>query len=235
LKIDTAHFPLSTPPAADFIWDSESVQLLVLSPGGELLRWNGAARDGLGSRVELREGRPVWELLTENGIPLLRDRMEQARTRPARCLLTFSDVASFAFTLSCALHWEDGVCYLFGERRVEREIAMSEELSGLTVELATMNRENAKLAAQLERTLKERTLKELRDSHWLIERIQTYLPVCSVCHKVASGPREEVQWSSLVDFLASNGLLMTHGYCPDCHAAAMAEVERMPAVPFAIP
>jgi hypothetical protein len=225
--MDTS-FPPSASPAEDFIWSSESVQLLVLSPGGELLRWNGAARDGLGSRVELRQGRAVWELLSENAAALLRACMQQARTRPTRCLLTFCDASSFAFTLSCALHWADGACYLFGERRVEREIAMSEELSGLTGELASMNRERAKLAAQL-----ERTLDELRTSHWLIRRIQKHLPVCAVCHKVASGPREEAQWSSLVDFLASNGLLMTHGYCPECHAAAMAEVDRMPGPPSA--
>jgi PAS domain-containing protein len=224
--MDTASFSPSASAADDFVWSSESVQLLVLSPEGELLRWNGAAREGLGSHVELRSGRPVWELLSENAVALLRACMQQARTGPTRCLLTFSDAASFAFTLSCALHWADGACYLFGERRVEREIAMSAELSELTGELASMNRENAKLVAQL-----ERTLKELRDSHWLIQRIQEYLPVCSVCHKVASGPREEGQWSTLVDFLAGNGLLMTHGYCPECHAAAMAEVERMPRVP----
>lgn len=222
--------PASASPAEEFIWNSESVQLLVLSPGGELLRWNGAARDGLGSRVELRQGRPVWELLSENAVALLRACMQQAHTRPTRCLLTFCDAASFAFTLSCALHWADGACYLFGERRVEREIAMSEELAGLTGELASMNRERAKLAAQL-----ERTLDELRTSHWLIRRIQKHLPVCSVCHKVASGPREEAQWSSLMDFLASNGLLMTHGYCPECQAAAMAEVDRLTGLPSADP
>lgn len=226
--MDMVSLTPSASPAEDFIWSSESVQLLVLAPGGELLRWNGAARDGLGSHVELRVGRPVWEVLSENGVQQLRECMQQARTGATRCLLTFSDAISFAFTLSCALYWGDGVCYLFGERRVEREVAISQELAELTSELASMNRERARLAAEL-----ERTLKELRTSHWQIRRIQEYLPICSVCQKVPAGPREDAQWSSLVDFLASNGLVMTHGYCPECYAAAMAELEGTPCVTHA--
>jgi hypothetical protein len=84
-----------------------------------------------------------------------------------------------------------------------------------------VSRERAKLAAQL-----ERTLADLRTSHWQIRKIQEHLPICSVCHKVPNGPRDEARWEPLIDFLAGNGMLMSHGYCPSCAAAALAEVER---------
>jgi hypothetical protein len=209
-------------PAGEFAWHAESVQLLVLSAGGNVLQWNGAARRGLGSCVELREGEPVWGLLAASSALRLRASLEEARSRPVRSLLTFSDGATFAFTLSCSLHWMGDECYLFGEQLVEREKRMNEELLELTSELACVSRERAKLAAQL-----ERTLAELRTSHWQIRKIQEHLPICAVCHKVPSGLQDEARWEPLIKFLARNGMLLTHGYCPECEAAALAELDRM--------
>ncbi|HEV3050195.1 MAG TPA: PAS domain-containing protein [Longimicrobium sp.] len=209
-------------PAGEFAWHAESVQLLVLSASGNLLQWNQAARRGLGSHVELREGEPVWGLLPASSASLLRASLQQARSRPVRSLLTFSDGETFAFTLSCWLQWTGDACYLFGEELVEREKRMNEELLALTSELARVTRERTRLAAQL-----ERTLTDLHTSHWQIRRIQDHLPICAVCHKVPSGPRDQAPWEPLIEFLAGNGMLMTHGYCPECEAAALAELDRV--------
>jgi len=207
-------------PAGEFVWHAETVQLLVLSASGNVLQWNQAASQGLGSHVELREGEPVWGLLPGNSASLLRAGLQEARSGPVRSLLTFSDGATFAFTLSCSMHWMDDACYLFGEELAGREKRMNEELLELTGELARVSRERAKLAAQL-----ERSLADLRTSHWQIRKLQEHLPICAVCHKVPSGPRDAARWEPLIEFLARNGMLMTHGYCPECEAAALAELD----------
>lgn len=211
----------SRSPVGEFAWDAETVQLLVLSAGGNLLQWNQAAREGLGSHAALREGEPVWALLAPNSGLLLRASMEEARSHPVRCLLTFTDEETFAFTLSCALYWMGDACHLFGEQRVAREQRMNEELLALTGELARVCRDHAQLAARL-----ERTLADLQESHWLIRKIQEHLPICAVCHHVRAAQAEESGWESLVEFLARNGLWMTHGYCPECEAAAFDELDR---------
>lgn len=212
------------PPAArsavgEFVWGSESVQVLVLSAAGDVLQWNGAAARGLGRYVEIREGEPVWGLLAANSAALLRASMASAPSRSGRTLLTFTDGERFAFTLSCTLYCVDGTCYLLGEQLVEREQRMNAELMALTSDLAGVSRERAKIAAEL-----ERTLTELRTSHWQIRKIQEHLPICSVCHLVPSGGG---RWEPLIKFLARNRLLMTHGYCPECEAAAFAELDRV--------
>jgi PAS domain S-box-containing protein len=63
-------------------------------------------------------------------------------------------------------------------------------------------------------------LDELRRSHWLIRRFQEFLPVCACCHRVRD---PEAQWEPLVEFLASQGLEMTHGLCPACADRSLRE------------
>lgn len=222
-----SHSSISLPhtspsPVGEFAWDAETVQFLVLSAGGNVLQWNRAAREGLGSHADLREGEPVWGLLAPNSRSLLHAGMEEARSHPVRCLLTFTDGETFAFTLSCALYWMGDACHLFGEQVVEREQRMNEELLALTSELARVSREHARLAARL-----ERTLADLQASHWQIRKIQEHLPICAVCHQVRTTPADEAGWESVIEFLARNGLWMTHGYCPQCEAAALEELDRV--------
>jgi hypothetical protein len=209
-------------PADEFAWHAETVHLLVLSPSGALLQWNGAAARGLGAHAALREGEPVWGLLAGPSASLLRACLQTARTGPARCLLTFTDGEGFAFTLSCSVHPRDDAVYLFGEQRVEDERRMNEELIALTDELALAGRERARLNARL-----EAALADLKTSHWHIRKFQEFLPVCAVCHRVAMGRRDEPGWESLVHFLARSGLLMSHGYCPRCEADASAELDGL--------
>jgi hypothetical protein len=205
----------------EFVWHAETVQLLVLSAAGALLQWNQAAARWLGAHAVLEEGTPVWGLLARESASLLRTAMEEARTGPVRRLLTFTDGERFAFTLSCSVHRAGETFLVFGEQRIESEQRMNEELLALTGELTQVSRERAKLAAEL-----EKTLADLRASHWLIRKIHEHLPVCVICHKVAAAPRDEARWESLATFLADNGLFMTHGYCPGCEDAALAELDQ---------
>lgn len=222
-----APLPPAASPGDEFAWHAETVHLLVLSRTGAILRWNPSAAAGLAPHGVLREGEPVWGLLAGNSASLLRECLEQAGTGAVRCLLTFTDAERFAHTLSCSLHPRGDTVYLFAEHCTANERRMNEELIALTNELAETNRERARLNARL-----ERTLAELEASHWHIRKFQEHLPICSVCHKVATGKRDDAGWESLVMFLANNGLFMSHGYCPECETAAFAEVDgAIPPVP----
>lgn len=219
--VSPANAPVALSPVDEFVWHAETVQLLVLSAAGAVLQWNQAAVRRLGAHAVLEEGVPVWGLLARESASLLRTAMEEAPAGPVRCLLTFTDGERFAFTLSCSVHRVGETFFLFGEQRIEQERKMNEELLALTDELALVSRERARGAAEL-----EKALADLRASHWLIQKIHEHLPVCVLCHKVATGPRDEARWESLAAFLADNGLFMTHGYCPGCEDVALAELEQ---------
>jgi GAF domain-containing protein len=62
------------------------------------------------------------------------------------------------------------------------------------------------------------TLDELERSHFHIRKFQELLPLCMVCHKMR---RPDEGWEPLVDYLARDGMLVSHGYCPECAAAAL--------------
>ncbi|HEX8317426.1 MAG TPA: hypothetical protein VF632_03445 [Longimicrobium sp.] len=206
------------PLADDFVWQAETVHLLVLSPDARVVRWNEAAR---GAHAPLPEGTPVARLLTANSASLLLATMEAARAGPVEgVLLTFSDGERYAFTLSCRVRWAGGACLLFGEPLSHREKQVAEELMELSSELARITRERAKVAAEL-----SSALEALRESHWHVKKIQEFLPVCAQCHRVPAGEESQGEWRHLVSFLADNGLLMTHGYCPECEERAMAEID----------
>jgi hypothetical protein len=210
--------PHALPPADDFVWHAETVHLLELSADGAVVRWNEAARR---AHAPLAEGTPVARLLAANSALLLRAAMEEARTRPVGgLLLTFSDGERFAFSLSCRVRWAGAACLLFGEPMAHRETQVARELMELSSELARITRERAKVAAEL-----NAAMEALRTSHWHVKRIQEFLPICAQCHRVPAGEPGRGEWRHLVSFLADNGLLMSHGYCPECERQVLAELE----------
>ncbi|HEY0023542.1 MAG TPA: hypothetical protein VGB24_11545 [Longimicrobium sp.] len=210
--------PDTLPLADDFVWRAETVHLLVLSPGATVARWNEAARR---AHAPLAEGAPVARLLTPNSASLLLATMEAARAGPAEgVLLTFSDGERYAFTLSCRVRWAEGACLLFGEPLAARDSQVTRELMELSSELARITRERAKVAAEL-----SSALQALRESHWHVKKIQEFLPICAQCHRVPAGEESRGEWRHLVSFLADNGLLMTHGYCPECEEQVMAQLD----------
>ncbi|HZG44301.1 MAG TPA: hypothetical protein VEY93_15230 [Longimicrobium sp.] len=213
--------PPAPPLADDFVWQAETVHLLVLSPGATVVRWNEAAR---AAHAPLAEGAPVGRLLTANSVSLLLATMEEARARPVGgVLLTFSDGERFAFTLSCRVRWAGGACLLFGEPLAGRDSQVTRELMELSSELARITRERAKVAAEL-----NAALAALHESHWHVKKIQEYLPICAECHRVPAGEPGRGEWRHLVSFLADNGLLMTHGYCPECEERVMGQLDGPP-------
>lgn len=211
--------------AGDLAWHAETVFLLALSPDGVVAGWNEAAWRGTGG--VLREGIPAERVLTPNSLSLLRATMRRPRGEAAGgILLTFSDGERYALTLSCRVAWAEDACLVFGEPLAEREREMNRELVELSGELARITREKAKVAAEL-----KQALEELRASHWQIRKIQEFLPICTECHRVPAAAAQGEGWTPLVSFLAGNGLLMTHGYCPECEARVLAALDAAPPAP----
>jgi response regulator RpfG family c-di-GMP phosphodiesterase len=62
-------------------------------------------------------------------------------------------------------------------------------------------------------TILARALEDLRDSNWLLRRIQELLPMCSYCGKVRVA---EDHWQSVEHYLRDNSDFLTHGICPEC-------------------
>lgn len=96
-------------------------------------------------------------------------------------------------------------------RSAERQIALQD---ALRVE------EQRALTAEAVADELRQARDELERSHWQIRRLQEVLPLCMTCHHVR-GPGDD--WEPLVELLARDGLLVSHGYCPECAAAALAE------------
>lgn len=228
-SLNTEYLAPGSPVLEDLAWHAGSVCWLVLDAEGGILQANEAARRALDDPLSTKGS--IWKLLPESSGSLLRERMQEARTAPVREVrLNFSDGETYALTLSCSIGWNGETCFLLGEALVQDEQRANQELLDLTQELVETNRQRKKVASEL-----ERTLAELHASHWHIRRIQEFLPTCCVCHKVRVTPDGgEAMWKSLSSFLAEQGLLMSHGYCPGCQAELLAELDAQFPPPLAL-
>ena len=65
----------------------------------------------------------------------------------------------------------------------------------------------------------EEALADLQSSYWHLKKIQEVLPVCMECGAVRTGTGS---WQPVLDYLRTNDLVLSHGYCPDC----LPKVER---------
>jgi hypothetical protein len=100
--------------------------------------------------------------------------------------------------------------------------AHSAALLELNTELDRAARENAKLIIELAAAKEELrgTLAELETSFWRLRRIQEVLPICMGCGQVKRG---DGSWADLVSFMREHANFLSHGYCPQCAQAVLAE------------
>lgn len=64
-----------------------------------------------------------------------------------------------------------------------------------------------------ENEILQKSVDHLKNSYWLLNKIQEVLPFCMECHRVKSTASS---WETLVDFMKENSNFFSHGYCPDC-------------------
>jgi PAS domain S-box-containing protein len=167
-------------------------------------------------------GTPIFRILTEDDKDRLRERMEAAESSsPESFLANFVSLRHEVHTQWCRIFLQGDDLLLVGEPDVEEDRAVAEELLRLNNELSVLSRESARRSRELEvaRSELEKTLIELETSHWHLRKIQENLPLCMRCGKMETG---EARWESLLDYLRSNEIFVSHGYCPVCAEKVLA-------------
>lgn len=119
----------------------------------------------------------------------------------------------------CAIDHEPRV-WTTTEQDVMVELARSAEVEIALQHAVRREAERASAAEKIAEELR-RTMHELERSHWHIRKLQELTPLCMNCHKI-NRPTEG--WEPLVDYLARDGLLVSHGYCPECAVAVLADL-----------
>lgn len=69
----------------------------------------------------------------------------------------------------------------------------------------------------------ENTMRDLERSHWHLDKVAEFLPICMECGKVKTA---DTHWETIIDYFRKNELLFTHGYCPECAAKVRAKYEQ---------
>jgi response regulator RpfG family c-di-GMP phosphodiesterase len=73
--------------------------------------------------------------------------------------------------------------------------------------------ETAQSSMSYENRVIRESYDQLQNSFWHLRKIQEVLPICMGCGKVKT---DEASWEDVVDYLKSNALFLSHGYCPEC-------------------
>jgi heme-degrading monooxygenase HmoA len=168
-------------------------------------------------------GASVFSFLSESSraaLVALLDSGERRAAAPAA--LAFDSPSGASFTLECQLDIQPAAFALIGCVGEQRTQAYMETLENLNNQLAVEIRESARKGKELERVngRLQQALDELDNMYWHLRKIQEVLPICLHCGKVKTG---DGTWQTVVDYLKANSQFLSHGYCPDCYAQALAE------------
>jgi response regulator RpfG family c-di-GMP phosphodiesterase len=167
----------------------------------------------------------------KTGVELL---AEAARRNPETVRMLFTGYSDISAVIAAI---NDGFVYRYITKPWEPEELLANVAAAVrTYAVAAENvRLTAELKAALDQTQREKdrvrrlerdepalgerntilaqAIDDLRDSHWLLRRIQNVLPICAYCGKVRVA---EAHWQSVEDFLRENSDFLSHGVCPDC-------------------
>lgn len=215
------------PPGAvqTLIQRSRALVWARLSQDGTILAVNQALARRSGMPAADLEGAPIFRILTEDDKDRMRERLlAEDSSSPDSFLTNFVSPSHEVRTLRCRIFPQGNDLVLVGEPDVEEVRAVADELLRLNNELSVLSRENARRSRELEaaRSELERALAELESSYWHLRKIQENIPVCMRCGRMKTG---EAEWESLVDYLRSNEIFVSHGYCPTCSSEVLAEEE----------
>jgi PAS domain-containing protein len=211
----------ASPFLACFLVEARTVHCLAASADGTVRGCNAAMTAALKATPEELDGRPLWGLLTEADAASLRQRVSTPEgDASGKFLLNFVDAGHSPFTLECRCEVRPDGFLLLGELPDAR--AFQEEWLHMNNQLAVLGRENARRAKELERAKAEleQALRNLEGSYWHLKKIQEVLPICMDCRRVKAG----TEWEGVAQYLKEHALFLSHGYCPDCLAKALAKL-----------
>ncbi len=205
---------------AQFLMEARTVHCLAAAADGTIRDCNAAMAAALKAAPEELEGRPIWGLLTEADAASLRQRAHSPGGEAAgKFLLNFVDAGHSPFTLECRCQVRADSFLLLGEPPDGQ--GFQEEWLHLNNQLAVLGRENARRGKELEKVKAglEQALRDLQGSYWHLKKLQEVLPICMDCGRVKAG----TEWEGVAQYLKEHALFLSHGYCPDCLAKAMAK------------
>jgi hypothetical protein len=219
----------SLPPAAtaDLIRRSRVMSWARISRNGTLRDVNATLARRAGITEDKLQGASLYTLLTEEDRERMRASLESGDAiTPEPFFANFVSTRHEVHTLRCRIFAQGEELVLVGEPDVEEDQAVAEELLRLNNELSVLSRENARRARELEASGRqiEEALAELESSYWHLRKIQERIPFCMRCGKMKTGA---VEWTSLVDYLRSNEIFVSHGYCPTCASEVLDEVDEV--------
>jgi hypothetical protein len=92
------------------------------------------------------------------------------------------------------------VLFLCGFRLLRREVAA---------------RRAAEAMIRDEHAALEKAMHDLDQSHWHLDNVAEFLPICMQCGRVKTA---DAHWETIIEYFRKNELLFTHGLCPECDA-----------------
>ena len=223
---------------ARWLDEGESTYVMLVNAGNDSAVLNRALADRLG--VSLAAGPvPLSTLCANDEASGLAERIARHRSAGQRgiaeeFLLNLVNASGSPFTLQCRMDTQRGHALIVGECAEGPDDRLRDELLHTNNQLAVLAREREAARQALERARDELaevneeqavTLKALESSYWHIERIHELLPICMDCGEVKSA---DGSWQHLREFLMANAKnpFLSHGYCPECQARGLAEIER---------
>jgi heme-degrading monooxygenase HmoA len=213
----------AAPFLADTLSASRALYLVVAGLDGTVRLFSPAVAESLEVSASELSGSSLWSWLTESDARMLRDAIARADRGALRepLLVNFAGSRHAAYTLRCRIDVQPDSLVLVGERLLDEEHRMQEELLGLNNRMATLGRENARQRKRLTEANArlEKALEELDRSYWHLRKIQEVLPICMDCGRVKTA---DASWDTVADYFRKNSLMVSHGYCPDCAVKARA-------------
>jgi len=198
---------------ASYVRDSAALISLLLDRSGLIIECNTGLLQELNLASADLVGQPCSRLLTAPDAGALVDCTLAGGAAPR--LLNFVRRDHTVVTFRCRAEFDEDYILVLGEPLREEGGRLEDSLLHLNNEFAVLARENAhlRIAAEQANSALEVALHDLQTSYWHIQKMQEVLPICMRCNRVRNA---DASWQNLADYLKSNALFLSHGYCPEC-------------------
>lgn len=203
-----------------------SLEYLEIDEGGKILRANASFARHVGVPTVDLPGRSVREFLVSTDADhVLAWAAGTAVAGDDLHLVNVVTRTNEPYTLRCIVEPSAAGLVLLGEERGDDDHEAATQLLHVNNQFATLSRELTRKSRELERLNRElsRTLDDLRTSYWHLQKIQEVLPVCMSCGQVKG---DGAKWEPVVDYLKTNDIFVSHGYCPACFDRLMTEMDQ---------
>lgn len=202
----------------------DTIEYIEIDADGSILRTNASFARHVGVPAADLPGRNAAAFLTEADTDRIGRWSAGDAVPPERCMLNFVNRANQPYTLQCVVQRRSDRLVVIGERDSETSQDVAAHMFQINNEYATLTREIARKSRDLARVNAEleRTLADLTTSYWHLQKIQEVLPVCMSCGQVKG---DGSRWEPVVEYLKTNDIFLSHGYCPPCFDRVMTDMD----------